>query len=170
MELPESDVITIARWLAMPDLRLRTFSTVAEEGIDAGYQPLPIVADYLLCRMIEEGPGCVEDHYQPERKVTDWRFFSRRRKEETVLFSTEGSFFRPFLAHFAGKCGISPYGGHTRFRVRFDGEEGPCPERFELFLCNQMETGCWMKVYLYGIDGVWPFPEMFRNKDQQEMT
>jgi hypothetical protein len=115
--------------------------------------------DFLLHLLLREGVGRIEDqpgesYHTPVR----WRFTSRLTGATKVLTSLSTRLFRPVLARFAVKVGLSPYGGHDLFTVTVAGEGGPRPERFALFLCNEPTMGIWVKLYLYCIDGVWPMP------------
>lgn len=118
-------------------------------------------ADFLVFHLIQQGPGRLESYFTPdEPSKISWRFTPRRAGQQASVVLSEASFFRPLLARIGWKYLNNPYGGHARFGIQFEGDNEPRPERFSLYQCNEMETACWLKIYLYNVSGVWPFPEM----------
>lgn len=120
-------------------------------------------ADFLVCRLIQQGPGRVESQFSSDTpSKIEWLFSPRRSDQQKISLLSDASLFRPLLARFGWKYLDNAYGGHTRFGVQFEGDAEPRPELFSLYQCNEMETACWLKIYLYSIAGVWPFPELIQ--------
>ena len=118
-------------------------------------------ADFLVCQLILQGPGSIESRFDADTPTKiEWLFTPRRASQQKSVHLSSISFFRPLLACFGWKYLDNAYGGHIRFGIQFEGESEPRPELFSLYQCNEMETACWLKIYLYSIAGVWPFPEM----------
>ena len=118
---------------------------------------------YLLCRLLEQGPALLEAEITDAKVATagreniEWRFSPRVQVDRSPpIIRSDWRRFRPTLASFGNLCGISPYGGHTLFQIRFTDQEKPEPERFAIYLCNEPTMGFWIRLYLYGIDGAFP--------------
>jgi len=113
---------------------------------------------YLLRRLLEHGPALLEATMPTaDAEYSEWHITPRRKTGPPPLvirFHKHG--LRPALARFGFLCGISPYSGHTLFRIKFADEAERRPEAFAIYLCNEPTMGFWIKVYLYGIDGAYP--------------
>ena len=123
---------------------------------------------YLLCRLIEQGPALLKADMaaKADPEAIEWHIKPRRKSGDypPVIHSVRRG-FRPTLARFGFLCGISPYGGHALFQIRFADEEKARPEQFAIYLCNEPTMGFWVRIYLYAIAGVYPnYGGMFDKK------
>jgi len=132
-------------------------------------QPENVVGfpQYLLCRLIEQGPALLEaDIATADTETIEWRINPRRKsRDNPLVIRSAARGFRPTLARFGFLCGINVYSGHTLFQIRFVDEEKARPEQFAIYLCNEPTMGFWVRIYLYAIEGVYPnYGGMFDQK------
>ncbi len=122
-------------------------------------QDLPRYLDFLICRLMKLGIGCIEaDRTLSRDGKVDFVFTSHRTGASELIGSIPEVLFRPLLARFGPRCGTDGmlYAGHTLFACEHECEGCKRFHRFSLFICNEPTMGVWLRLYLYCIDGVWP--------------
>ena len=115
--------------------------------------------DYLVNRLLKLGIGGIEAVRAANGKESvDFIFTSHRTGLIETIASIETGFFRPLLARLGPRFGADNmlYVGHTLFACEAECDGKRLTHRFSLFVCNEPTMGIWMKLYLYGIDDVWP--------------
>jgi hypothetical protein len=114
--------------------------------------------DYLVSCLLREGIGRIEaDRALQERDNIEFVLTPKFGAVPRAVGHLNSAYFRSVLAHFGGRCSEDMlYGGHKLFCCDFEREGRMRTHRFSLFLCNEPAMGCWMKLYLYCVDGVWP--------------
>ena len=115
--------------------------------------------DFLIGRLMKLGIGRIEaDRHLPHDQTINLVFTAHRTGRTELVASIPDGFFRPMLARFGPRCGSEDmlYFGHTLFACEHECDGEKRLHRFSLFVCNEPSMGIWLKLYLYGIDGVWP--------------
>lgn len=117
--------------------------------------------DFVFGQMARRGIGSVEattplEIHRPSKAPIAWQYFSRTTHTVETIAEVRRDHFRAFLARCAMFTGISPYGGQCLFSIEWPVAEVPVVHRFSLFLCNEPTMAFWIRIYLYGIDGVFP--------------
>jgi hypothetical protein len=115
--------------------------------------------DYLVNLLLKLGIGGIEASRADGGKESVNFIFTSHKSGQTKAVGSIGSgFFRPLLARLGPRFGADDmlYMGHTLFACEAECEGRKRLHRFSLFVCNEPTMGIWMKLYLYGIDEVWP--------------
>ena len=158
----------------------------AMETIILRSDPQPSVLaypDFLLKHMLECGPSFLETDLSWELEGQVEVRLRPRKQPTTVLALIPARQFRPILARFAIVTGMDdPYGSVHTFACDHFCEGQLRPHYFRAFLCNEGAMGMWLRVYLYGIAGIYPFrfeateesqeamPEIDWNLDEDELS
>ena len=119
---------------------------------------LSLYPDFLVTCLLNEGIGRIEadKSLQRDGKV-DFVLTSRTSGSSRVVATIGAGFFRPVLARFGNRCRDDMlYCGHDLFTCQFEREGKLREHRFSIFLCNEPTMACWLRLYLYGIDGLFP--------------
>lgn len=103
-------------------------------------------ADFVLSWLIGAPWGVLEAADERGSSVA-WRFKPRRSSEIHTVCAIPRVAFRPILAPLGRRFLNNPYRGQALFSASFEGDLGAIPIRFSLFLCNEAETGVWIKIY-----------------------
>ena len=124
-------------------------------------QPEDIVLfpDFVISAMMRVGPSLVEaDASVQQDGLVEFWLKQRTTGERSVIGRVSIGSFRPILARFAAFSGVENlYCGHTLFACDFERDGQTRPHRFSLFLCNEPTQAYWLRLYLYCVDGVFPF-------------
>lgn len=109
-------------------------------------------ADFLIGLLLREGAGVIETEYKRRRNANEndsvtWVYRSRKTGEKKTIWTSFGLAFRPALANIGWRFLNNPYHGHINFRVHYQDETDVRKAGFGLFLCNESETGVWLKLY-----------------------
>jgi hypothetical protein len=134
-------------------MRTLTIKTTREQPED-----LILYPDFAITSMLETGPCLLEADYTVQKDgVVPFTLTDRKTGSRSVAARVPTTHFRPALARFAVFCGLENlYGGQVLFSCDFEREGAMRPHRFSLFLCNEPTMAFWLRLYLYGIDGVFP--------------
>jgi len=132
---------------------------------DIGSQPDELLhfPSFLFSAMARRGVGTVEASLgsvegEPLAPIIPWQYYSRTTRTTETIAEVPRSAFRPILARVAFFCGINAYGGEVSFAAQWPVCGSPVLHRFSVFLCNEPTMAFWIRIYLYGIDGFYPFP------------
>jgi len=132
------------------------FQTIETEPTAEEFRLYP---DYLVSRLLKLGIGGIEASRAASGKESiDFIFTSHKTGQAEVVASIGRGFFRPLLARLGPRFGADDmlYMGHTLFACEAECRGRKHIHHFSLFVCNEPTMGIWMKLYLYGIDDVWP--------------
>lgn len=118
---------------------------------------LVLYPDFLISCLLRMGIGRIEADLSLQRDgVVDFVLTPQGDVPRVVARIGTG-YFRSVLARFGARLGDDMlYGGHRLFSCDFERREGVRAHRFAAFVCNYQSTAFWLRLYLYGIDGVWP--------------
>jgi len=146
------------RYVTLSSINLRTVKAILiKPWSPALAEQLSDYPYFILHKLAERGVGSVEAEPVAGAGEVAWRYTSRVSGEQVELVRQPRGMFRPVLARFANLAGINPYAGHEFFAAEA-APHWPATgvHRFSLFVCNKPTMGIWLRLYLYGIDGVWP--------------
>lgn len=121
--------------------------------------------DYLIGLLWKKGVGLLEAEAETWDKPINWCFRAKKDEASELLWQCQPHKFRPCLASFAQRVGISPYGGHTFFQVEFYEEAGGDSANFSLFLSNMGPSGYWLKLYMYTTQIISKLPAVLPNDE-----
>ncbi|MGA3284900.1 MAG: hypothetical protein ABSD57_10645 [Verrucomicrobiota bacterium] len=132
--------------------------TIAIQKLTEKPSELALYPDFIITSMVAVGPCRVEVGFAPQEGDTvDFVLTERKTGTARVVMQIPSSHFRPALARFAVFSKLDNiYCGHTLFACDFERDGQLRPHRFSLFLCNESAMGYWFRLYLYGIDGLFP--------------
>lgn len=102
--------------------------------------------DFLFGWLLGAPWGVLEAANEREEFVA-WRFKPRRSGDTHTVLEIPRVTFRLVLAPLGFRFLNDPYRGHALFSASFEGDTEATPIRFSLFLCNEVETGVWIKIY-----------------------
>src|SRR6478609_6592073 len=119
-------------------------------------QELHRYPDFLLTALIRSGPGRIESVRDVGAGTTDFVLTSRATGQTTTLLTAKHGHFRAIIARLGFRLGDSPYTTHSIFSIEAECAEHIRKHRFCFHLCNEPAMDFWVRLYLYGIDGVWP--------------
>ena len=119
---------------------------------------LSLYPDFLVTCLLKNGIGNIEaDKALQHDGTVDFILTSRTTGTARIISSIGTGFFRPVLARFGNRCRDDMlYCGHHLFACQFEREGKIRDHRFSIFLCNEPTMACWLRLYLYGIDGLFP--------------
>lgn len=116
--------------------------------------------DFILGAMARRGIGSLEASLgsatDDSSSVIPFTYYSRITHTSETLAEIPRKNFRPILARLAFRCGTDPYSGQALFAIQWPISGSPVPHRFSIFLCNEPTMAFWVRIYLYGIDGIYP--------------
>ena len=143
----------------MKRIRLKTVLEEPKSG------PLSLYTDYFIGQLLRSGVGCIEAD-QPHLKdgYIDFIYTSQKSSTPRIVARLSSRIYRSVLARIGNRC--SPHmilGGHKLFYCKFKCNGQLRKHRFGVFLCNEPTMGCWLKIYLYCIDGVYPSLAKIKN-------
>lgn len=145
----------------MNELSIEDFAQIPDDIL---YFP-----DFIFGAMARRGIGSVEaslpkEIQKPPRLPVVWQYFSRTTDTFETVAEVRRDHFRAMLARCAKFTGISPYCGQCLFSIKWPIADVPVVHRFSIFLCNETTMAFWIRIYLYGIDGVFP---VFNRSDEE---
>ena len=119
---------------------------------------LSLYPDFLIGCLLRDGIGRIEADISLQRDgVVEFILTQRQTGHSRVVGRLGAGYFRSVLARFGYRCREDMlYGGHQLFCCGFERDGQTRVHRFSVFLCNEPTMGCWLRLYLYAIDGVIP--------------
>jgi hypothetical protein len=120
---------------------------------------LVLFPDFIISTMLRIGPSLVEaDAFSKEDGIIPFWLKEHGTTERKIIGRLTPDVFRPLLARFAKFSGVENlYCGHVLFACESEREGRVRLHRFSLFLCNEPTQSYWLRLYLYGIDSLFPF-------------
>lgn len=120
---------------------------------------LVLFPDFIISTMVRIGPSLVEaDADSKQDGIIPFWLKEHGASESRIIGRVAPNLFRPLLARFAKFSGVENlYCGHVLFACHYERDGRALAHRFSLFLCNEPTQAYWLRLYLYCIDGVFPF-------------
>jgi hypothetical protein len=145
-------------WAATHAMQTLTLQPVPERP---GENDLLLYPDFLIGCLLREGIGRIEADLSLQRDgLVDFILTPRASSTPRVVAQIGTGYFRSVLARFGARLGDDMlYGGHRLFCCDYEREGRVRPHRFSVFICSYQGTAFWLRLYLYGIDGIWPLKE-----------
>lgn len=112
--------------------------------------------DFLLTALLNAGPGKIESVRSGETPTTDLVLTPRVTGLPTTVLTATHGHFRAILARLGFRLGDSPYSTHSIFSVKAEYSGQLRNHIFAFYLCNEPTMDFWVRIYLYGIEGMWP--------------
>ena len=122
-------------------------------------EDLLLYPDFVITRMRVAEPCALEaDHTLQQDGNIPLILSARGSSAGVVIGRVPLSSFRTVLARFAVFGGLENiYGDHALFACDYERDGVVVPHRFSMFLSNEPTVGLWLRLYVYGIDGVFPY-------------
>lgn len=119
---------------------------------------LSLYPDFLIGCLLRDGVGRIEADLSLQRDgVVEFVLTQQHTGQSRVVAALGTGYFRSVLARFGYRCHEDMlYWGHQLFCCEFERDGQTRTHRFSIFMCNEPTAGCWLRLYLYGIDGVFP--------------
>jgi hypothetical protein len=119
---------------------------------------LSLYPDFLVTCLLKNGIGSIEaDKALQHDGTVDFILTSKTASTACIVSTIGTGYFRPVLARFGYRCRDDMlYCGHDLFTCQFEREGKIREHRFSLFLCNEPTMACWLRLYLYAIDDLFP--------------
>ena len=132
-----------------------TFQSLTEPPSE---NDLSLYPDFLVTCLLKNGIGCIEaDKSLQHDGTVDFILTSKATGTARIVSTIGTGYFRPVLARFGNRCRDDMlYCGHHLFTCPFEREGKIRDHRFSIFLCNEPTMACWLRLYLYAIDDLFP--------------
>jgi len=133
---------------------------IAIEDVSSQPEEIARFPDYIFSAMARRGIGVVEANLtgvaDEPHALVPWQHIGRTHQSVETIANVRLDHFRSYLARFASVCGINPYAGHGDIGILWPVRGASVTHYFSVFLCNEPTMAFWIRIYFYGIDGIYP--------------